>query len=69
MVSQGEFPYSIIDRSFFVSEMMTSLHNQCDDTRKPLLHRKKTSTKSERLYNQKKMGQRYINMNIHTRRK
>lgn len=41
MVSQGESPYSIIDRGYFVSEMMTSSCNQCGETRKPLLHCKK----------------------------
>lgn len=34
MVSQGESPYSIIDRGYFVSEMMTSSCNQCGETRK-----------------------------------
>lgn len=68
MASQGESPYSIIDGSYFVSEIMTSAHYQWDETRKPLLHCRKTSTKSKSLYNQKKKkAQRYMNMNIHSK--
>lgn len=69
MVSQGECPNSIIDKSYFVSEMMTSSYNQCNETRKLLLHCKKTSTKSKSTKNKrirKKKGQRYRNVNSHS---